>query len=297
MSYMYALPAYSFSSGVSPEIGYQTESLFPEDSGWGEFAGGLTSVGSGAAAGALAGSAILPGVGTVIGGIGGGLIGGISYLSGAGERDAEVERAALAEELMSGNVPYRDRVVLSNALNAQYGDARRQLGGYLGRAGLDGSTIASHQIAQSYNNQGMDLAGAIANAQATRRQQGLSLLGMNQDIMAQRRADQANIGAGIVNTLSLIHENRIASQEQKPTIASSPLSINETRYPLLHSQSQARPVGTQRGGHYTPSRPALSLQSNGYGGGNRMKTPQNNMSLLRKQTGVQPMRTPSFSGR
>lgn len=244
----------------------------------------LTDTGTGLLSGAATGASIgslFPGPGTAIGAGIGALAGGISGFAGAGEN---AERLELAQAMARGEVPTEYKNSLANQLSDHYGQMRTQLGGYLGRSGLTNSTIAGRVMADTYARQ----SGALANALTNVSQQRMT---MGHDLLAQRRAQLAQTGMGIVDVVGMLHDIR-SRQPQKPTIplGESPLNVSS---PTL----SPRGFGTQRGGGFTHiptvNKPrTLTKPSIGGGGGTR-----NTFAKLRKNTGATPYSYPSFTGR
>ena len=243
----------------------------------------LTDTGTGLLSGAATGASIgslFPGPGTAIGAGVGALFGSISGLLGAGDTAEHLE---MAEAMARGEIPTDYRNSIADQLGGYYSQMRNQLGGYLGRSGLANSTIAGRLMADTYTEQSDALANALVRASQER-------MGMGHDLLAQRRAQLAQTGAGIVDVVGMLHEIR-NRQPQKPTISfeKSPLSVtNPTPKP--------RGYGTQRGGGFTviPSVNKPRTLTKPRIGGRGMS---NSIALMRKNTGAAPYSYPSFSGR
>lgn len=232
---------------------------------------------SGAATGASIGS-LFPGPGTVIGAGLGAFLGGVSGLLGASDN---AERLELAEAMSRGEIPTDYRNHIADQLGGYYSQMRHQLGGYLGRSGLANSTIAGRLMADTYSEQGNALANALTNVSQQR-------MAMGHDLLAQRRAQLSQAGAGIVDVIGMLHEIR-SRQPKKPTV-SNPL--RPTAPVML-----PRGYGTQRGGGLTflPSvSKTRTLTKPRLGGGGNMS---NTLSKLRNSTGASDLPFPSFSGR
>lgn len=236
---------------------------------------------SGAATGASIGS-LFPGPGTLIGTGLGALLGGLSGFAGAGDTAEHLE---LAEAMARGEVPTDYQNYLAGQLDDHYGQMRRQLGGYIGRSGLANSSIAGRLMADTYAAQGDALANALTHVSQQR-------IALGHDLLAQRRAQLAQTGAGIVDVVGMLHEIR-NRQPKKPTIgghssinpfrADTPVMRPRSYRSHLHDGPMAIPsVNKPR----TLTKPRL-------GGGGMSNT----FSQMRKNTGVTPYSYPSFSGR
>lgn len=246
----------------------------------------LTETGTGLLSGAATGASIgslFPGPGTAIGAGVGALVGGISGLVGAGDTAEQLE---MAEAMARGEIPTDYRNYIADQLGGYYSQMRNQLGGYLGRSGLAGSSIAGRVMADTYAQQSDALANALTRASQER-------MAMGHDLLAQRRANLAQTGAGIVDVVGLLHEIR-NRQPQKPTInlSNSPLNVAPTMNP--------RGYGTQRGGGFTaiPSvNNSRTLTKPRIGGQGSKSNMSNTFAQVRRRTGASGLTYPSFTGR
>lgn len=240
-----------------------------------------TGILSGAATGASIGS-LFPGPGTTIGAGIGGLIGGISGLLGA---EDTAEHLELAEAMARGEIPSDYRNYLASQLGEHYGQMRNELGGYIGRSGLSNSSIAGRLMADTYAEQGNALTNALANVSQQR-------MAMGHDLLAQRRAQLAQTGAGIVDVVGLLHEYH-NNKPQKPTVGN--ISGSDPFRPTAPVM-QPRGYGTNRGGGFSiipPVNKNRTLTKPRMGGDGT----RNTFAKMLKNTGATPYSYPSFTGR
>lgn len=163
------------------------------------------------ASGAGIGTAIAPGIGTAIGAGVGAVVGVVdAWLTTPNEEN----ESALIEAMKRGEVSPAELGYLERALSARFGEMRRDLGGQLARRGIADSSIAGRLMAKSYDAERQSLADALVGRSFQRQQLGF-------DVAGRRDAYDAQVGAGITNTVGQIVDlydarRKLDVERQKP---------------------------------------------------------------------------------